>query len=168
MTIKANGTFTGFYTAESSGTNKKITGAFKITSNGFLLTVTGISENYLCQMELGKTVMACTGSWGDGTTDLAVGTKQADSYTMDDLEGNWEANMLDGGPSDPSWMRISNGTIDNSGNLEGSYSDSNSGTGNPSEKLALSGSGEVTLASCTTGPCLDTNFKVDPGIETPC
>jgi hypothetical protein len=159
MTINANGTFTGSYTAESSGTNKKFTGAFKITSTGFLLTVTGIKESYLCQMDLGNTVMACTGTWGDGSTDLAVGMKQADSYSMtSDFPGDWEANMLDGGPSDPSWMRISNGTIDSSGNFQGTYSDSNNGTGNPSEQLALSSSGEVTLASCTTGPCLDSNF----------
>ena len=161
LTVNADGKFTGSLTAsDPSDDSNSMSGSFSLSSGGFKLTGPGIDTNNLCQMDLDKTVLSCTSTSSKNTSaSLIVGVKLADSYTTaDDLPGNWEANMLDGGPSDSSWMRISNGTIDSSGDLEGSYSDSNSGVGNPSEKLALSGSGEVTLASCTTAPCLDANF----------
>jgi hypothetical protein len=71
------------------------------------------------------------------------------------VAADWEANMLDGGPTNPSWMRISGETIDSNGIFQGSYSDSNADTTNLSGQVAISTNGEVT---CVSGDCPDPNW----------
>ena len=126
----------------------------------------GKMPNCLCQIDLGQTVMACTVTWprkagsAAGSTDLIIGIKQAASYSNDDLVADdWEVNMLDGGPTSPSWMRISAETIDDNGNSQGSYSDSNGNTSTISGQFAISANGEVTCISGNN--CPDLNYNPD-------
>ncbi len=162
LTVTSNGKFTGSATESDSDNTNNMNGAFTLSSGGFSLTGTGITSSVLCQMDLGNTVMSCTQTWpksdgsSAGSTLLMVGTKQADSYSTDDLAApDWEGNFLDGGPTNPSWMRISGDTIDDNGNFQGSYTDSNDNTLSSSGQLAISAIGEVT---CVSGDCPDPNF----------
>jgi hypothetical protein len=163
MVVKPNGTFSGSGT-QSTGNPENFTGAFKVSSGGLLLGVTGGNSGVPCQIDLGATVMSCTETWPQkagsaaGSTNLIIGTRQAapGSYSNDDLvAADWEANGLDGGPTNPSWMRISGDSIDIDGIFQGSYSDSNGGAANVAGQLALSANGEVT---CVSGDCPDPNY----------
>ncbi|MFZ0931183.1 MAG: fibronectin type III domain-containing protein [Syntrophobacteraceae bacterium] len=164
LKIKSDGTFTGSGIASDPGDNSpNVSGSFSLTSGGFLMNIG--DPNCLCQIDLGQTVMACTVTWprkagsAAGSTDLIVGTKQAASYSNDDLVADdWEVNMLDGGPTNPSWMQISGDAIDSNGNLQGSYSDSSGGAANVAGQVALSANGEVT---CVSGNCPDLNYNAD-------
>lgn len=106
-------------------------------------------------------MLSCTETWSQkagnaaGSTNLIIGVKQASSYSAEDGEGNWEANMLDGGPTNPSWMRITDDTQDSNGNWQGTYSDSNDKTTALSGQTAISTNGEVT---CVSGDCPDSNL----------
>jgi hypothetical protein len=155
MTIQPNGKFTLSGIA-SDGTNQNYTGTFEISSGGFLISDT----NILCQMDLGKTVFTCTSTSPNGSTDIDIATKQAASYSSGDLEADdWEVNMLDGGPTSPSWMRVSGESIDDNGNSQGSYSDSNGNTSTISGQFAISANGEVTCISGNN--CPDQNYNPD-------
>ena len=164
LTVTSNGKFTGSATESDSDKTNNMTGAFALSSGGFLLKGPGITSEVLCQIDLGKTVLACTQTWpksdgsSAGSTALMVGTKQAapGSYSNDDLvAADWEANMLDSGPTDPSWIRLSYDTIYNDGSFQASYSDSNGNTASLSGQVAISTNGEIT---CVTGECPDPNF----------
>jgi hypothetical protein len=155
ITIQSNGKFTGT-DVESDGTNMPISGSFSLVSGGFTVAGPGINKTNLCQMDLGKTIFACTSTSHNGSTNLIIGVKQAASYSNDDLVADdWEANMLDGGPTNPSWMRITEDTIDDNGNWQGTYSDSNGGAANLAGQAAISANGEVT---CMSGDCPDPNW----------
>jgi len=160
--VKSDGTFTGSGTASDPGDDAPdISGSFSLSSSGFLMNME--DPNCLCQVDLGKTVMACTVTWingSPGTTDLIVGVKQSapTSYSMNDLAGNWEANFLDGGPYSASWERISGDKIDSHGNFKGSYSNSAGAKGITEGQLALSKGGQVTEKSCISGSCPDSNW----------
>ncbi len=161
VTVKSDGTFTGSGT-QSTGNPESFTGAFKISSGGLQITGTSNSSVIPCQIDLGNTVLSCTETWAKkagssaGSTNLIIGVKQADSYSVEDGAGNWEANMLDGGPTNPSWMRITDDTQDSNGNWQGTYSDSvsNGDTIALSGQTAISSNGEVT---CVSG-CPDPNL----------
>ena len=155
LAVATNGKFTLSGTESTGEVDSGFSGAFSISSNGIGLTVNGKTNNILCQINPYNSVLSCTETSHDGSTKLTVLTKQAASYASTDLAGSWEANMLDGGPTNPSWMRISDDTIDIDGNFQGSYSDSNGATATLSGQVAISANGEVT---CVSGDCPDPNF----------
>lgn len=155
LAVATDGTFTLSGTESNGADDIGFSGAFSISSKGIGLTVNGKTNNILCQINLYNSVLSCTETSDDGSTKLTVLTKQATSYSQADLAGSWEANMLDGGPTDPSWVRISGETIDSNGIFQGSYSDSNGSTTNLSGKVAISTNGEVT---CFSGVCPDPNW----------
>lgn len=99
LTIKPDGTFTGPET-ESDGDNiPNFTGSFSLSSSGFSMKPTVAKNSAPCQIDLGKTVMACTftTSDGSGSSNVIVGVKLAGSYSNDDLvASDWEVNSLDG------------------------------------------------------------------------
>ena len=58
-----------------------------------------------CRMDAGKTFIACTSTWTNGTSMLLTFVKKADTYTMADLVGPWSVNALATGPGAPWWER---------------------------------------------------------------
>jgi hypothetical protein len=153
--VATDGTFTLSGTESNGADDIGFSGAFSISSKGIGLTVNGKTNNIRCQINLYNSVLSCTETSGDDSTKLTVLTKQATSYSQADLAGSWEANMLDGGPTNPSWIRISGETIDSNGIFQGSYSDSNGSTTYLSGQVAISTNGEVT---CLSGDCPDPNW----------
>ncbi|MFZ0932317.1 MAG: fibronectin type III domain-containing protein [Syntrophobacteraceae bacterium] len=163
LTVATDGTFTLSGT-ESNGNVDSGSGAFSISSDGIVLTLPSSDSDItapLCQINSYNTVLVCTETWSDGSTNLIVLTKEADSYTMADLAGNWEGNFLISGPT---FGWIQEGVTVNS---DGTYRDTTTG----SDGSSNSGNGTLSISStgvttCVSGDCLNsTNYSgvVDAG-----
>jgi len=152
LTVAANGTFSGSGT-ESNGNVDSPAGSFSIASNGIVMTLKGQSVTPLCQIDSSNTVLSCTQTLSDGSSDLIILTQQAASTTLADLAGAWEGNILSSGPT-PSWETV-NETINADGTFTGSYTKSDGTTGSISGALAISSDGVIT---CVSGSCLDPTY----------
>ena len=157
--IQSNGRCTYSHSDSDGSSGNNYSASFSLSSSGFALSGAQIPKGTLCQMDLGKSVLACTMTSSSGSSYLAIFLKQADSYFLDDFGGDWEYNALDSGPTNPSWMRITGDTIDDDGSYSGSYSDSYEATYSASGQMSLSGSGEVKQTTCISGPCPDSSFS---------
>jgi hypothetical protein len=156
MTIQPNGKFTGSGTESPNGTDK-FSGSFLLLSSG-AFEITSAGRNLgLCQMDLGKTVMACTSTWNDksGTADLIIGTKQAASYSKADLAGKWQGNfLLSPGPF---WIRTDE-TIKSNGEFTAPLTFSEGPGGSIYGTLSISPSGEITDSTCHGAYCPESNY----------
>jgi hypothetical protein len=148
LTIKQDGTFTGSG-KDSNGSPDSLSGAFSISSDGILMTGGGCKDAPLCQTDSGKTVLVCTHISGDGSSNLTIFTRQAASYSMADLAGNWEANFLSSGPTSW-WARMRDTTYPN-GTYKGTIASSDGSSTGTSGQIAISPTGVIT---CHTGGCL--------------
>ncbi len=85
---------------------QNVSGNFKILADATItLTVDNVAK---CGMDSGKTVIACTETWKKGepgTSNLIFITKEAASYSLDDLTGQWEVNILVSGLDSYNWER---------------------------------------------------------------
>ncbi|MFZ0931972.1 MAG: hypothetical protein WAN11_25460 [Syntrophobacteraceae bacterium] len=154
LTVASDGTFT-YSGTNDNGSPMSFDGVFSLSSNGIMMEGTP-NSNDLCQIDAGNTVLVCTQTGPlDGSSLFGIFTKQAASYSMADLAGNWEGNFLISGPTF-GWIQDSV-TV----NPYGTYTDtttgsdgaSNSGTGT----LSISSTGVIT---CVSGDCLNsTNYS---------
>ncbi len=152
LTVAQDGTFSGSGT-ESNGNTDSPAGSFSISSKGIVMTLNGQSVTPLCQDDSSNTLLSCTETLSDGSTYLIIMTQQAASYTLADLAGDWEGNILFSGPT-PLWERVSE-TINSTGTFTGSYTKSDGTTGSVSGTLAISSDGEIT---CVSGSCVDPTY----------
>ena len=152
LTVAQDGTFSGSGT-ESNGNVDSPAGSFSIASRGIVMTLSGQSVTPLCQVNSSNTLLSCTQTLSDGSSFLMVMTQQAASYTLADMAGAWEGNLLFSGPT-PLWERV-NETINSDGTFTGSYTKSDGTTGTVSGTLAISSDGEIT---CVSGSCVDPTY----------
>jgi len=150
-TVDAGGNMSGSGT-ESDGGTGNFSGIFTSSSDGWLRLngIEGISNNPLCSIDSKATVLVCSETWNDGTTNLIVGMKKSASYSMADLEGAWYTNGLASGPGAP-WWEQGSGNIDMDGKFSGSSIDSNHETSNHTGVWSLSPDGFLTCISDCNG-----------------
>ena len=152
ITVSPDGTWSG----EGQDYGKppgSVSGYFVISADGTITIIVGNAAQ--CQMDAGKTVLVCTETWVQGepgTSNLIVLTREAPSYSSDDLTGDWELNGLASGPGAPWWKRGSvvvspDGTatcnlIDNSGapDMEG-------------DTFSINTEGKITIQSTPDADC---------------
>jgi hypothetical protein len=148
MTVKPDGTFTGSDTNSRSNNVDSFSGALSISSSG--IVATGInSENSLCQIDSGNTVLVCTGTWSDESSTLNVFTKQAASYSSADGAGNWEAGVLVSETATSGAVATESQTINPDGTFTATLTID--GEALPlSGTLSLSSTGVIT---CVSGNC---------------
>jgi uncharacterized repeat protein (TIGR03803 family) len=160
LTVMPDGTFTSSGT-ENNGAVDNGSGAFWIFPNGIVPTMTGggHSNNTLCQIDPGNTVLACTETWPDSSTNLITYTKQAALYSLADLAGNWGGNYLISGQT-PAWIQDSI-TVNPDGTYTDTYTESGSNwsTYTGAGTMSISSSGVISR-SCVSGYCLNgTNYS---------
>ncbi len=158
MTITAatDGTFT-FSGTESNGNVDSGSGAFWISSDGILMTLPSSNSDItspLCQLNSHNTVLVCTETLADSSTNLIILTKQAASYKLTDLAGTWEGNYLVSGPT-LGWDRVT-WRVKSNGRYTGSLIRSDGSSGTLSGTLSISSDGVI---SCVAGSCMDPNFE---------
>lgn len=102
ITINSKGKGTGLL-VENTGGKDQVSLDFTISADGEMV-IPGDDLAH-CRMDAGKTFMACTGTWDDGTAELITITKRPAKTTMTDLAGNWGASLLATGPAEPLWER---------------------------------------------------------------
>jgi hypothetical protein len=158
MTVNPDGTWTiTSGTASDSTSDSGIGGVWWVFPYGITATITEggnvFSSNILCQADSGNTVLACTETLADGSTQLIVGTQQAASYSMADLtSGIWGGNYLSSGQSSGEWAKVQDLAYNSTNaDFEGSYSDSTKASNTTTWTVALS-SGAIT---CSSGDCSD-------------
>ena len=152
LTIAQGGTFSGSGTT-STGTQDNFSGSFSLSSAGIVMSLNGQSATSLCEIDSGNTLLSCTQTWSDGSTNLLTMSKQAASSSLANLAGNWQGNILSAGPT-ASWERVSQ-TINSDGTYTGTYTKSDGTTGNTAGTLAITSNGVIT---CAAGDCLDTTY----------
>ena len=156
ITAAADGTFT-FSGTESNGNVDSGSGAFWISPDGILMTLPSSDSDIsppLCQMNSRNTVLVCTETRSDSSTNLIILTKQAASYKLANLAGTWEGNYLVSGPTF-GWDRVS-WTVKPDGKYTGSLTRSDGSSGRLSGALSISSDGVIT---CVAGSCMDPNFE---------
>ena len=147
LTVQPDGDFSGSI-SDIDGANENVSGTLAISGKG-IVTCTSLQCPVQFQggMDAGKSVMAITFTWDDGTTELLIGTKRGGSYAQADLAGTWGVHDLLSNPGEASWERgVFNIGTDGaaSGNLTGSDGSSDS----VSATIKLSSRGALT---CTSG-----------------
>lgn len=144
LSVQSDGKFTGAL-HESDGLDDDISGRLAITSAGAVSCPSGCGGDFGGALDAGKTVMAVTMTPEDGRATLFVITKRAASYAQANLNGEWQANGLLSGPSEPFWDRgllviaaggATTGTLRGSDGSQRSYSPT----------LALAGNGVITCS----------------------
>ena len=140
MAVAADGSFTGT-SVDSTGNTGAPSGNFSITSDG-ILTWSG-DPNFLCSMDAGKTVIACTDTPDPGNVDVAIFTKSGATYTVADLAGTWSLNVLATGPSAPDWIRATL-TVKSDGTFKVSETDYD---GTTNKTTTNTGSGNFLLSA---------------------
>lgn len=152
LTIAANGTFTGTFIETDDNTAESISGTFNLTSDG-IATTTGVNTNFQCRLDVGKTVLVCTTTWGGthrpGTAEMSILTKKAASYTAADLAGEWGFSSLK--TPGPYWER-GVFTIDSNGAFTGNTTDSDGGTNTGSGTFNVTAEGVITPAGVDMNP----------------
>ncbi len=155
--VNPDGTFTMSGEASDGSSYGGLAGVWWVFPNGIAPNVPGVSNgNFLCQIDSDQTVLACTQTWADGTTELDIGTQQAASYSFADLAaGIWEGSYLDSGQASSFWARVQGMVFDSSnGNFTGSYSDSTGLSTTTTGQVAISSAGAIT---CVSGDCLSSS-----------
>ena len=130
ITVDADGSCTMTATF-NDGSSHSSSGTCSISPDGIITFPSGDPSR--CTMDESKSVIVCTSTWGDGTTQMDIGTKKAASYSQADLTGTWNFNALATGPGAPWWERLiitvgANGSCSMSANDSDGWSGSGSGT----------------------------------------
>jgi hypothetical protein len=154
LTVKPDGKFTG----SDKNDNSSFSGIFSISSDGIVPTVPGNTDitQPLCQINSDNTVLVCTETWDDGSSNLMIFTKRAASYSMADLAGSWEGNFLiSSGQTSGGLVTVSD-TISSDGTFTGTVTVDGGTPTAISGQMAISPSGVIT---CLSGSCLDPTYE---------
>jgi major membrane immunogen (membrane-anchored lipoprotein) len=150
-----DGTYKGTVTASDESSTDTY-GQISISATGVITCITGgclsTPNNYAAFMGADKTVSVGTSGAASGQdAQLSFFTKQAASYSIDDLAGIWQGNSLASGPGAPYWERDTV-TIDADGTYSVSWNGSNGSSGIGTGTLSISSDGVIT---CISGDCAD-------------
>lgn len=149
FTVAADGSFSGTLT-DNEGQSDPQAGVFSISPDG-IVTLTG-SSTARGVVDADRSVLVMTSTWtggSPGTTDLSVGVKMAETYSLADLAGTWESSGLATGPGAPWWDR-GRLTVAADGSFTGSTIESGGGGGPISGTFSISPEGVITLAGSDT------------------
>jgi len=151
FTVDPDGSWSG--TGQDYGEPPKlVSGTFVISADG---TITINASAAKCRMDSGKTVIVCTETWkkGDpGTSNLIFFTKEAGSYSPDDLTGQWEANILVSGPDTYNWER-GPVMVNSDGTFTMNSVDSNGTPYTTNDTFTITQEGLITMAGMPTAQC---------------
>jgi hypothetical protein len=146
ITINSSGDFSGIL-MQNNGDPDTVSGTFSITADG-VITVPGVSDNaFRCAMDSGRTVVACNSTWTTGipgASEIKVLTKKSGDYSLADLAGTWEVNILASGPGAPWWERGLM-MIDYSGDFSRSVIHSNGDPNTVSGTFSITSDGVITV-----------------------
>jgi hypothetical protein len=140
--VDEDGAFSGTMDC-SDGTTADFEGTLSISVDGVVTSED--FPNLSGYMNTGKTLIACTDTWDDGTTEILMMVRLAPSYTAA-LRGTWGRCLLASGPSAPWWGRgrlvfLSDGSF--AGTMR--YSDASSAA--VADTLEVAADGTVTSAA---------------------
>jgi hypothetical protein len=137
-----------------------ISGSFVISADGTIIINYGNGAK--CRMDAGKTVFVCTETWEQGepgTSNLIFFTKEAGGYSLADLTGQWEANILVSGLT-YNWVR---GPIEviQTGDFTKSLVDSTGSTDTGNDAFTITPEGLITMQGMPTAQCrMDTSKTI--------
>lgn len=94
-------------------------------------------------MDADKTVIVWTDTWSDGSTELAVLTRQADSYSASDFEGIWRLSSLETGAVSGTANGTASISADGTASIE--YSSSDGGNGTVERSFQITSDGIITI-----------------------
>ena len=161
ITVDPDGSWSG--TGQDYGDDPyPISGNFVISADGTIIINYGNGAK--CRMDAGKTVLVCTETWerGEpGTSNLIFFTKESGGgYSLADLTGKWEANILVSGADTYNWVR---GPIDvdPTGAFTVSLVDSTGLIDTEDDTFAIAPEGLITIQSMPTAQCrMDTSKTI--------
>ncbi len=105
LEIEADGSYQADVT-DSNEASYSLSGALQISSYGTVSQNGG--NTFSGNLDVGKTVIASTDTWssGDpGASEIKMWVKQADTYSISDLQGTWTFHGLASGSDSPWWIR---------------------------------------------------------------
>ncbi|MFZ0931348.1 MAG: fibronectin type III domain-containing protein [Syntrophobacteraceae bacterium] len=149
-TVGSSGAFSG--TMSVDGVSQPgISGTLSLSKTGVVTCPSGCIDNYMGFEDAGKTITVGASGVSQNFPDaqIYVTTKQASSYSMTDLAGNWQNISLASGPG-AYWWATGYGPVDSSGAYTGPYNVSNGSSGVTSGTLSISNTGAI---SCVGGDC---------------
>ncbi|MGC9194339.1 MAG: fibronectin type III domain-containing protein [Syntrophobacteraceae bacterium] len=152
LTVTQSGTFTGSGT-ESTGASDSPSGSFTVSSSGIVMALNGQFSNGLCMSDSTNSMLTCTATLPNGSSDLIILSQQSTSTSLANLAGTWQGSVLSSGPT-ASWAKVSQ-TINANGTFTGTYTKSDGTTSSTSGTLSITPLGVVT---CASGACLDSTF----------
>lgn len=147
VTVAPDGSFSATGTESGGGAVDPVNGVFGLSPGGILTT--SLSPTHRSVLDAGKSVLAGTDTWADGTTELGVGTRMAGTYTLSDLVGTWEVNSLASGPGAPWWERA-RATVTPDGGFRATTSYADGGVDSVSGTLTISPDGVVSIVGLPT------------------
>jgi hypothetical protein len=152
LTVSQSGTFTGSGT-ESTGVSESPSGSFTVSSNGIVMALNGQFSTSLCMSDSSNSMMTCTATLSDGSSDLIILSQQSTTTALANLAGTWQGSVLSSGPT-ASLTKVSQ-TINSDGTFTGTYTKSDGTTSDTSGTLSITAQGVIT---CASGACLDSTF----------
>jgi hypothetical protein len=159
LTVQSNGNFSGSI-SDFNGANDSLSGKLALSATGIITCTTNQCPiQFRGAMDAGKTFMAITYTWDDGTTELLLGTKRGASYAQSDVAATWEINSMLSTQGAPYWVRGAL-TAQANGAASGDLTTSEGGVQSISLTLNLSGNGAMT---CPSGCSPDTLGAMDSG-----
>jgi len=152
ITVVPDGSWTGL--GQDYGEPlQNVSGNFKILADATIaLTVDNVAK---CGMDSGKTVIACTETWKKGepgTSNLIFITKEAASYSLDDLTGQWEVNILVSGLDAYNWER-GPAVVDSEGKFTMSSVNNTGDIFTTNDTFAITPEGLITMKDMPTAQC---------------
>jgi hypothetical protein len=163
ITAGLDGSWTGW--GQDYGVDpQSVSGNFEILADGTITLTVGNANAVKCRMDSGKTIVVCTETWrhGDpGTSNLILFIKESEGdYSLADLTGQWEANILVSGADTYNWVR---GPIDvdPTGAFTVSLVDSTGLTDTEGDTFAINLEGLITMQNMPTAQCrMDTSKTI--------
>jgi hypothetical protein len=152
ITVVPDGSWTGL--GQDYGEPvQNVSGNFKILADA---TITLTADNVAkCGMDSGKTVIACTETWKKGepgTSNLIFFTKEAAFYSLDDLTGQWEVNILVSGLDAYNWER-GPAAVDSDGTFTMDSVNNTGSTFTTNDTFAITPEGLITMQEMPTAEC---------------
>jgi uncharacterized protein (TIGR03067 family) len=148
LTVLSDGSYSATLLSSYQNSPEFQSGKLTMASNGAIANSVNASQQ--CSMDAGKTVLVCTSTWtddGSGSTQLAILTRQTNSYSMADLAGVWGYHsMATAGPTE-TWSSSGTITITEDGSASGTSQESDE-----SNPTTWSGSFIISSDGIVTGP----------------
>lgn len=145
QTIQPNGAFLGSFT-ESTGDTNAVSGTMAVAADGGVtISFAPLALGYL---DAGRTVLAMTNTWSDGSVELVTGLRMAASYASSDLAGTWQVHTLATGPGEP-WWSHGQIVVQSNGTFSGSMVDITGDTSPLGGTFTLAPNGVITRSGST-------------------